>query len=389
MRIALDGTPLLISQTGVGRYTRELGRALGAYSPELKVNYLYGIHGLYRLRQHLSGSLGRSLPERPLVAGNTPGPRWARCFPEDLKQRLKIQAARLECRMRRPEIYHATNFISERWECPVVATIHDLSFIRYPQTHPQARLDWIRQGLPHTLARAHLITVSHFTKHELMTLLQVPEERISVVHEGIDSRFKPLPRNITARRLKRYQLQPGAYILSVGTLEPRKNIIRLLQAYERLPDALARRYPLVVAGLGGWKDAPIHTALRRLSDRGRLRALGFVTDDNLPALYNGAALFVFPSLYEGFGFPPLEAMACGTAALVSNRASLPEVVGQGAMLVDPESIEAITEAMNQLLEDPSLRETLAARGVAQARRFTWENCALETLAVYRRWLQDN
>ena len=388
MRVALDGTPLLIPQTGVGRYTRELGRALARCDPAVDVSYLYGIHGIYQLRNILTRAMGGRLPDRPLVAGPRPGPPWARAVPEFLKKRIKDAAADLEYRFRRPQVYHATNFIACRWDRPVVATIHDLSFIRYPETHPRERLDWIARGLPRTLEQAHLIAVSHFTKREIVELLPVGEDRVSVVYEGIDPRFKPIAGPCCAANLGRYGLTPGEYILAVGTLEPRKNLVRLIDAYQQLPDALVRRHPLAIAGISGWKDESIFEALQPLRDQGRLRLLGYVPDADLPMLYSGAALFVFPSLYEGFGFPPLEAMACGTAALVSNRASLPEVVGAAAMLCNPEDSTEIADKMRRLLEDQQLRQSLGRQGVRQAGGFTWEACARQTLAVYRRLLHE-
>jgi len=389
MRVALDGIPLLIPQTGVGRYTRELGQALVRLDSPPIVNYLYGIHWFYQLRRKLQGKGARAEAGRPLVAGRDHAGAWARYVPENLKTGLKKRAARLEYCLRRPDIYHATNFIADHWDCPVVATIHDLSFIRYPQTHPQARLDWIQQGLPATLQRAHLIAVSRFTQQEIIQFLHVPEERISVIYEGLDPKFKPVPRKLASRLLDLYGLRWEGYILTVGTLEPRKNLIRLVRAYERLPRSLRERYPLAVAGLGGWKDKPIYAALERLRDRGWLKVLGFVPDGHLPALYSSAAMFVFPSLYEGFGFPPLEAMACGTASLVSDRGSLPEVAGSGALLVNPEDTAAITRKMERILSDAQLRASLAFKGRQQARHFTWDNCARETLAVYQYLLQGN
>ena len=206
MRVALDGIPLLIPQTGVGRYTRELGQALVRLDSPPIVNYLYGIHWFYQLRRKLQGKGARAEAGRPLVAGRDHAGAWARYVPENLKTGLKKRAARLEYCLRRPDIYHATNFIADHWDCPVVATIHDLSFIRYPQTHPQARLDWIQQGLPATLQRAHLIAVSRFTQQEIIQFLHVPEERISVIYEGLDPKFKPVPRKLASRLLDPYGL---------------------------------------------------------------------------------------------------------------------------------------------------------------------------------------
>ena len=384
MRVALDGTPLLLPKTGVGRYTYELGHTLSRIYPDQQICYLYGIHWLYHLRRSLVRSTSKTSRQvRPLIPTVNSGPLWARFLPEDFKSSLKKVAARVEMGLRRPAIYHATNFVADRWNVPVVATVHDLSFIRYPETHPKERLDWIDKGLPRTLKEAHLIAVSHFTKQEMVELLQVPANRISVVYEGIDPRFQPVAPFLINRVLKEYGLESSRYILYLGTLEPRKNLVQLVKAYEQLPARLVRRYPLAIAGLSGWKEQPIYAAFKRLHAKGNLKLLGFVPDKDLPALYSGASLFVFPSLYEGFGFPPLEAMACGTATLVSNRASLPEVVGEGAALVDPEDADAMARRIEALLEDDKYRQLLATRGRHQARRFTWANCARDTWDVYQ------
>jgi alpha-1,3-rhamnosyl/mannosyltransferase len=355
----------------------------------LNAHYLYGIHWLYHLRRSWFPAGGTGNLDRPLVPGTDSGPSWASFIKQQWKDYLKEQASRLEYRLRRPQIYHATNYVANHWECPVVATIHDLSFVRYPETHPQERLDWLAEGLPLTLDKAHLIAVSQFTKQELMDVYNIPDDRITVIYEGLDSRFRPISSECASQRLKPFGLKAGDYILSLGTLEPRKNLIGLVEAYEQLPEATKNRYPLAVAGIRGWKDEQIHASFNRLFESGRIRLLGFVPDDDLPALYSGAALFVFPSFYEGFGFPPLEAMACGTPTLVSNRSSLPEMVGDGAGVVDPENPAQIAEAMVELLEDDSLRRNLSTRGIRRSAKYTWSRCAMETLDVYNGLLQDS
>jgi glycosyltransferase involved in cell wall biosynthesis len=383
MRVALDGIPLLNAKTGVGKYTSELGAALRRLPGVSDVSVIYGIHWSKHFRgSHFAGggenekSLGRE--------------RIARRVPDALKAWLRRGAAKLELAVSRPDIFHATNYVSASYEIPMVVTIHDLSFLRYPGTHPPERLKWLEKGLPRTLNEARLIiAVSQFTKDELISLLAIPENRVRVVYLGVTPDYRPRDKELVAEKLKQFDLAPDGYILSVGTLEPRKNISALLDAYESLPHSLKERWPLAIVGLQGWKDHAVADRMEKLSRTGRLRHLGYVPDDKLPFVYAGATLFVYPSLYEGFGLPPLEAMASGVPVISSNRASLPEVAGNAGALVDPEDVGLMAQVMEAVLGDSEKRREMARMGLYQARHFTWEACAENTFRVYREALGQN
>jgi glycosyltransferase involved in cell wall biosynthesis len=282
------------------------------------------------------------------------------------------------------DLYHEPNYVPLRYDVPVVVTIHDLSWLKYPGTHPLDRVRWLERGLPRALERASAILVdSEFVRQEVLVTFGLPSERVRTALLGVSSAFRPRNCTETADTLRPLNLNHGEYLLTVGTIEPRKNVGHILAAYAALPSELRDRHPLVVAGAKGWRAGDLEKELRILAGRGQIRFLGHVPAEGLPDLFAGAAAFVFPSRYEGFGLPPLEAMASGVPVVVSDRASLPEVVGDAGLKLDPDHPERTTETLAALLEDPVERAALAARGLVRAATFTWEACAQRTLGAYR------
>lgn len=266
-----------------------------------------------------------------------------------------------------------------------VVTIHDVIPYIYPKT--SSRLDRLIYRLWLPLAVRHLdavITDSECSRRDILTHLPVHPDKVTVVPIAASPRYRPLDRTQTASVLARLGLT-APYILYVGSVEPRKNLSRLLEAFARLR-ADAPGYRLVIVGAGRWKTTPIFKTVARLGLEPYVSFTGYVAEEDLPALYAGAALFVFPSLYEGFGLPVLEAMACGTPVITSNVSSLPEVAGDAALTVNPFDVEAIADTMRRVLADPALAAHLRERGLARARQFSWERTARETLAVYERVL---
>jgi glycosyltransferase involved in cell wall biosynthesis len=256
-----------------------------------------------------------------------------------------------------------------------VVTIHDLGYLFFPQAHPLRRrleLHWSTGWNARVASR--VIAVSQATRDDLVQHYHVPPERIRVVYHGVEARFRP---TADPAALARYHL-PGRYLLYLGTLQPRKNLERLLEAYARLP---LEAPPLVLAGAKGWYFGRIATALAALGLAGRVLLPGYIADADVPAVLSAATALLYPSLYEGFGLPALEAMACGTPVVVANASSLPEVVGQAGLLIDPLRVEEITAAIQRLLTDEGLRAELGRRGQERARLFSWERCARETMAV--------
>jgi glycosyltransferase involved in cell wall biosynthesis len=229
----------------------------------------------------------------------------------------------------------------------------------------------------------HVIAVSEATRQDLIDLYQTPPEKISVIYHGVRPEFRPItdPLQLAAVRHK-YKLGTGSFILSVGTIQPRKNYQRLIEALARVKTDVS----LVIVGGKGWKSEAIFGEVSRQDLEGRVHFPGFVAEADLPALYSAATLFIYPSLYEGFGLPALEAMACGTPVIASDQSALPEVVGEAGLLVNPRDIEAMAIAMAQLLEDIPLRQKLVVAGQAQAARFTWPGAAAKLISLYKKIL---
>lgn len=259
-----------------------------------------------------------------------------------------------------------------------VITLHDLSTIEHPELFATAFSGWYRFLLPRLARRAaSVITISEFTKSRMVDLWDVPSEKVFVTQEGINPRFAPVECNgATSGSL---DIPSQYYLLALGSLEPRKNLSRLLRARDSIQASLPEEIWLVLASARG-KEA-IFKDIGLASLPARVHLAGYVADEALPTLYSGALAFIYASLYEGFGLPPLEAMACGVPVLTSNTTSIPEVVGDAALLVDPCNVEAIADGIRRLVENTELRDNLRKRGLARARQFTREKCAEKTWRV--------
>jgi glycosyltransferase involved in cell wall biosynthesis len=267
-----------------------------------------------------------------------------------------------------------------------VSTIHDVIPFIYPNS--STFLDWIiyHCWLPVAVRRLDgIITVSYQSKRDIVRHLPVRSEKVTVVPNAANARYCPLPVEEVRSVLTRFSIDLP-YILYVGSTSARKNVLRLVEAYALLR-RWSLRWTLVIAGGGHGKHGRVREAVERLDLSDNVHFIGYVGEAELPALYNGADLFIFPSLYEGFGLPVLEAMACGTPVVTSNVSSLPEVAGDAALLVDPYNVGEIAEAMRRVLQGPTLAEELRAKGLERAKQFTWEQTARQTLSVYAKVLQ--
>jgi glycosyltransferase involved in cell wall biosynthesis len=260
--------------------------------------------------------------------------------------------------------------------------VHDLTFMRYPEHAPPGLVSYLNEAVPRSVRRARLILAdSESTRRDLIEMLQTPPDKVRVVYAGVGSEFRPVTDVVALAAVKtRYQLaQP--FILTVGTLQPRKNHLRLVQAFSRVA-AAHRDVRLVIAGGKGWSYDETAAEIARLNLGDRVIFPGFVSEEDLAAVYSLARALAFPSLYEGFGLPVLEAMACGTPVVCANASSLPEVAGDAAVLVDPLDVDGLAEALERVLDDDVLRQELIRRGHERAARFTWAAAANALLAAY-------
>ncbi|MDH7474646.1 MAG: glycosyltransferase family 1 protein [Anaerolineae bacterium] len=287
-------------------------------------------------------------------------------------------------RQKRIDLVHGLAFVTPLLSsCPTVVTIFDLSFLRFPKSFRRANRAYLRLFTPLSARRAQrVIAISEHTKRDIVHLLGVPAEKVEVIYCGVETDF--YPRSVAEVQAFRQQKGlPERFVLFVGTLEPRKNVRRLIEAYAQIRDLGVK---LIIVGGKGWLYDDIFASVERLGLSSEVLFAGYVPAEELPLWYNSAELFVFPSLYEGFGLPPLEAMACGTPVVSSDAASLPEVVGEAGLLVAPQDVEGLAEAMRRVLGDRSLREQLRERGLQQARQFSWEKTARQTITVYQQVL---
>jgi glycosyltransferase involved in cell wall biosynthesis len=340
----------------------------------------------------LSGWFRHSRPQPPWLVRQLDRrlllPLWVRASRWRLTQRTTAALTRFGLRaspFAGIDVFHHFNFVV----FPIhrranVLTIADLTTLRVPHFHTEGTLNWQRPAYESAPLMDLIITISEHTKRDAVELLGIEPDRVRVTPLAAHECFRPLRDPEALRELReRYGLGNRPYILTVGTLEPRKNHCRLIEAFARL----RRRDPglihrLVLVGAKGWLFEPIFETVRRLGLEGHVRWLDYVPFDDLPGLMSGTELFVYPSLYEGFGLPPLEAMSCGAPVIASATTSLPEVVGEAGILVDPEQVDEITAAMHRVLTDPHLRTALRAAGLERAKQFTWERTARMTLAAY-------
>jgi glycosyltransferase involved in cell wall biosynthesis len=266
-------------------------------------------------------------------------------------------------------------------------TVHDVFAWSLPGTSTKADALLYRVWLPIVIARVdRVITISETSRADIIRFLHVSPERIRIVHRCPNTAYSPQDSGRTDSMRSRHGLPPR-YLLFVGSVEKRKNLSRLLRACDILWRGGEKR-PLVIAGARRWMYSDIMRTVEELGLHDRTIFTGFIPEEDLPALYRGADLFVFPSLYEGFGLPPLEAMACGTPVVCSNAASLPEVVGDAAVMVDPYDVEGLADAIHRVLGDAGLRAEMREKGLARASQFTWERAARETIQVYREVLKQ-
>lgn len=383
MNLLVNLDPITANMSGIGRFTLMLTNALlrsgqvtnfcairgGALLPEHRIVQL--LDPAYPPTPS-PRAMGRHLRQ---IAARIPGSRA-------LHTGFNTFRASRALRRLHDYVYWEPGYHLLPFPGPALLTVYDLSHQAHPEFHPRSRVKQLARSLPDSIARATaLLTVSSFSQQQIEQAFR-PEKPITVIYPGVDDAFFA-PDAAAIRHCKQTLALPDNYILSVATFEPRKNLDRVLDAYMLLPLSLRRRYPLVLAGCSGWCNSRLAQRLAQLQEAHEIRVLGYVPQPLLPALYAGATLCVYASLYEGFGMPIAEAMACGTPVITSNCTAMPEVGGHAALLVHPQSTTEIAAAMTLLISNPDERERRRQLGLQQARQFSWDASArqlLDTLA---------
>lgn len=371
LSVGFDATAAVRQSAGIGRYTRELLAALARRDDDIR----------FRLFSWARGAEGPGLPALDSRFSHRPLPLSDRVM-NVVWHRLRIPLP-VQVFTGMVDLYHSPDFtMPPAPHTPTIVTVHDLAFLVTPETAYPTLRAYLERTVPASARRAsHIIAVSEATRQDVIRLLGIPPDRVTTIMEGVGHQFRPpVDRPAAQDALRRHGVS-RPYLLSVGTLEPRKNYPRLLEAYALLRGQGVTEH-LVIAGRRGWLFEP---ALERLDALGLRPHVSIIEpgDQDLIALYGMARVFVYASLYEGFGIPPLEAMACGTAVACSATSSLPEVTGDAALYFDPCDVDDIAGTIGRLLRDGELRGRLRERGLARAAELTWDRTAGETVRLYR------
>ncbi len=365
MRIAIDCSPLAKKITGIGTYTYHLVKALCEIDAE----------NAYFLLVHRRLEMDFALPSNFEIV--PPKREYGKSTPF-----LLFEAPRI-IRERGIELFHGTNFlIPPRIACKSISTVHDLSSIVLSKQHSLLHRISHCLFLESSLRRADkLIAVSEFTEGEILRLFPQYSRKIAVIHEATSPEFRRIDDSGVISELRQKFDLPDRFALFVGTLEPRKNVGHLIEAFGKASNI--EDLKLVIAGGKGWLYDEIFESVKKLGLEDRVIFPGYIPSEDLPALYSSAEFFCYPSIYEGFGLPVLESMACGTPVLTSFNSSMSEVAGEAALLADPMDIDSISEGISKLASEEELRKNLVERGLSRAKKFSWKSCATKTLDIYR------
>jgi alpha-1,3-rhamnosyl/mannosyltransferase len=378
MKVILSIDPVRFPLTGIGRYTYELAKHLKEITEVEELKFLSGYRftDLPEPKQSAGTNKVSSTKLRQAVLKNP--------LTRELYSLVSPLLKQHALRGYTDHVYHGPNFYLPPFAGPAVSTFHDLSIFTWAHCHPPERVKYMRKEIAATLKRADmLITDTETTRQEVAAYFSWPLDKIRAVPLACSDDFRPRSLEEIKSVLTKHGLSYQGYSLYVGTIEPRKNLDVLLDAYALLPQAVRQQWPLILIGYQGWRNEQLHARIETAMTEGWARYLGFVEAGELPLIYAGARVFVFPSLYEGFGLPVLEAMASGIPVVCSNASTLPEVAGEAAAMCEPQDVDTLSELINRALQDQSWREVAAKKGLLQAAKFSWQRCAKETAAVYK------
>lgn len=374
-RIAIDAREMKDWATGIGNYVHNLLERLPELDPTIDYYFL-------RNDRPIDGFEIRTPNAEFVVSPDYPDDRWEEEFVPSFLRSYEIDL------FHSPRSGYMTFCPPGR---PYVVTLHDLIPLMFPEKYPAQWIQLIRERMPAYLSGAEkIITVSHSAKKDVQKLIPLEDDRFQVIHQGLETDYGPVPKRIAQTRLReRFNLE-GEYIFYIGGFSFRKNVTTLVKAYSLLPEHLRKVYRLV---LGGYRSDDFDEVVKCVNDLGLQERVLFTgparcSDEDVRCLYSQASLFVYPSIYEGFGLPPLEAMACGTPVITSNRGSLPEIAGRGALMINPDDCRELSDAIEKVLTDAELRRSLTEKGRMISSQFSWDRNARETLGVYRAVLRD-
>lgn len=395
--MVIGANSLMHQMSGVGRMTLEIVRATQEHPNCAELHLLIGERLkpakplLDNVQTSQTAALRHPLPMhrrvRPLI-GRIPGVQFLRAARDQWRSNAERAEFALRCNAR--VVYHEPNMIATSYPAPTVVTFNDLSWHSHPDMHPAERIRWIERNLPRTLAQAtRFVAISVFTANEMVRHLGINRDQIDVVPLAAGPEFLPISQSAAEAILQKHRLSDRSYVLSVSTLEPRKNFDRLLAAHRALPPALRRRFPLVIVGGAGWGRVLESGPARDSTADGTLVLLGWLPDTDLAALYARAAAVAYVSLYEGFGLPVLEAMAAGAPMIASATTAVGEIANGAALTVDPRDETAISDAMRQVLEDASVSDTLRADGLVRAANYSWQRTTDLLFVSWGRALLDS
>lgn len=372
MKVCVNGLPLLAPMSGIGQYIAQLYSEISSLGVEC--NFYYGLG--WSRRVCFEGDYYLSISHKRLIK------YWVT---RKIYGMARKGLFRYSQELKGSDIYHEPNFLPYTSRCPTIITVHDLSPFRLPSCHRQSWVKTFQKRLPIAIeAASAILAISDFTKREIIAYFPEAKSKVYTTPLGVSSEFSPLNEYQCSNVITLYSLEYSSYILAVGTLEPRKNLISVIHAFSCLPESVRSRFPLIVVGSTGWDQDELFLFALPYVKKGQVRFMGYMSDEHIKVLYSGAKVLVYPSLYEGFGLPPLEAMACGIPVITSNRASLPEVVGDAGIQVEALDVDALRMALQEVLEDKELCERLGRLGVQRAATFTWRRTAVETLDVFNR-----